>query len=57
MPATMPRTDPPSTAPSNQPAGGGRTTNRYAATLEAAPVRAQDAPRHPDWSRIRQDSR
>jgi hypothetical protein len=25
--------------------GGGRTTNHYAATLEAAPVRAQDAPR------------
>jgi hypothetical protein len=24
--------------------GGGRTTNHYAATLEAAPVRAQDAP-------------
>jgi hypothetical protein len=37
--------------------GGGRTTNHYAATLEAAPVRAQDAPRRPDWSRIRQDGR
>jgi hypothetical protein len=37
--------------------GGGRTTNYYAATLEAAPVRAQDAPRRPDWSRIRQDGR
>jgi hypothetical protein len=36
---------------------GGRTTNHYAATLEAAPVRAQDAPRRPDWSRIRQDGR
>jgi hypothetical protein len=28
--------------------GGGRTTNHYAATLEAAPVRAQDAPRRLD---------
>jgi hypothetical protein len=37
--------------------GGGRTTNHHAATLEAAPVRAQDAPRCPDWSRIRQDGR
>jgi hypothetical protein len=37
--------------------GGGQTTNHYAATLEAAPVRAQDAPRRPDWSRIRQDGR
>jgi hypothetical protein len=37
--------------------GGGRATNHYAATLEAAPVRAQDAPRRPDWSRIRQDGR
>jgi hypothetical protein len=35
--------------------GGGRTTNHYAATLEAAPVRAQDAPRHLHWSRICQD--
>jgi hypothetical protein len=33
--------------------GGGRTTNHYAATLEAAPVQAQDAPRCLDWSRIR----
>jgi hypothetical protein len=48
---------PPLTAPSNRPAGGGQTTNHYAATLEAAPVRAQDAPRCPDWSRIRQDGR
>jgi hypothetical protein len=37
--------------------GGGRTTNHYAATLEAAAVRAQDAPRRLDWSRIRQDDR
>jgi hypothetical protein len=28
---------------------GGRTTNRYVATLEAAPVPAQDAPRRPGW--------
>jgi hypothetical protein len=35
----------------------GRTTNHYATTLEAAPVRAQDASRRPDWSRIRQDGR
>jgi hypothetical protein len=54
MTATVTRTDPP---PSNRPAGGGRTTNHYAATLEAAPVRAQNAPRRPDWSRIRQDNR
>jgi hypothetical protein len=33
--------------------GGGRTTNNYAATLENAPVQAQDMPRHLDWSRIR----
>jgi hypothetical protein len=36
---------------------GGRTTNHYTATLEAAPVRAQGAPRCLDWSRIRQDGR
>jgi hypothetical protein len=36
---------------------GGRTTNHYAATLETAPVRAQDAPRRLDWNRIRQDDR
>jgi hypothetical protein len=51
------RPDDGSTTPSNRPTGGGRTTNRYATTLEAAPVRAQDAPRRLDWSRIRQDSR
>jgi hypothetical protein len=55
MPTTVPRTEPPLTAPSNRPASGGRTTNHYATPLEAAPVRAQDAPRRPDWSRIRQD--
>jgi hypothetical protein len=36
---------------------GGRSTNYYAATLEAAPVRAQDAPRRLSGSGIRQDSR
>jgi hypothetical protein len=48
---------PPSTAPSNRPPHGGRSTNRYTATLEAAPVRAQDAPRHLNRSGIRQDGR
>jgi hypothetical protein len=37
--------------------GGGRTTNHYAVTLEATPVRAQDAPRRLGWSTIRQDCR
>jgi hypothetical protein len=37
--------------------GGGRTTNHYAATLDAASVRAQDAPRRLYRSRIRQDGR
>jgi hypothetical protein len=37
----------PLTAPSSRPAGGGRTANLYATTLEAAPVRAQDSPRRP----------
>jgi hypothetical protein len=37
--------------------GGGRTTNHYVAILEVAPVRAQDAPQRPDWSRIRQEGR
>jgi hypothetical protein len=36
---------------------GGRSTNYYAATLEAAPVRAQDAPRRVDGSGFRQDGR
>jgi hypothetical protein len=36
---------------------GGQSTNRYTATLEAAPVRAQDAPRRLNRSGIRQDSR
>jgi hypothetical protein len=47
----------PSTAPSSRPAGGGRASNLYATTLEAAPVRAQDSPRHPDRSEIHRDSR
>jgi hypothetical protein len=34
---------------------GGRSTNRYAAALKAAPVRAQDAPRRLNRSGIRQD--
>jgi hypothetical protein len=36
---------------------GGRSTNYYAATLEATPVRAQDAPRRLNGSGIRQDDR
>jgi hypothetical protein len=55
--ATVSCTGPPSTAPSNRPTDGGRTTNHYTATLEAAPVRAQDAPRCPGGGRIRQDGR
>jgi hypothetical protein len=55
--ATVPRTVPPSTAPSNQPTDGSRTTNHYAATLEAAPAQAQDASRRLNRSRIRQDGR
>jgi hypothetical protein len=47
----------PSTASSSRPAGGGRTSNLYATTLEAAPVRAQDSPRRPNRSEIRRDSR
>jgi hypothetical protein len=46
-----------STAPSSPLAGGDRTVNHYASTLEVAPVRAQDAPRRRDWSEIRQDGR
>jgi hypothetical protein len=36
---------------------GGRSTNYCAAALEAAPVRAQDAPRRLNGSGIRQDDR
>jgi hypothetical protein len=45
------------TPPSSPPAGGGRTANHYATTLEVAPVRAQDSPRHLNRSEIRQDGR
>jgi hypothetical protein len=48
---------PPLTAPSSRPAGGGRAANLYATTLEAAPVWAQDSPRRPNRSEIRQDGR
>jgi hypothetical protein len=47
----------PSTVPSSRPAGGDRTGNLYATTLEAAPVRAQDSPRRPNRSEIRRDDR
>jgi hypothetical protein len=47
----------PLTAPSSRPVGSGQAANLYATTLEAAPVRAQDALRCPDWSKIRQDGR
>jgi hypothetical protein len=47
----------PSTAPSSRPTGGGRTSDLYATTLEAAPVRAQDSPRRPNRSKIRRDGR
>jgi hypothetical protein len=48
---------PPWTAPLSRLADNGRTTNLYTTTLEAAPVRAQDVPRRPDWNKIRQDGR
>jgi hypothetical protein len=48
---------PPLTAPSSRPTGGGRTANLYTATLEAAPVRAQDTPRRTNRSEIHQDGR
>jgi hypothetical protein len=47
----------PQMAPSSQPAGGGLTSALYTTTLEAVPVRAQDAPRCPARSGIRQDNR
>jgi hypothetical protein len=46
----------PSTAPSSRPVGGGLTSALYATTLEAVPVRAQDTPRRPAISEIRQDN-
>jgi hypothetical protein len=48
---------PPWTAPSSRPMDNGRTANLYTTSLEAAPVRAQDVPRYPDWNKIRQDGR
>jgi hypothetical protein len=56
--ATVPHTGPrqwhPRTPP---PPHGGRSTNRYTTTPEAALVRAQDAPRHLNRSGIHQDGR
>jgi hypothetical protein len=34
---------------------GAALVNHYASTLEAAPIRVQDAPRRRDWSKIRRD--
>jgi hypothetical protein len=48
---------PPLTAPSNRPAGGGRTASLCATTLEVTPVRAQDTPRCTNRSEIRHDGR
>jgi hypothetical protein len=48
---------PPWTTPSSLSVDDGQTANRYTATLEAAPVRAQGAPRRRDWDEIRQDGR
>jgi hypothetical protein len=47
----------PSTPPSSRPADGGRAANLRTTTLEAAPVWAQDSPRRPNRSEIRQDGR
>jgi hypothetical protein len=58
--ATVPRTPPPPPCVNDTLESahyGGQSTNRYATTLEAAPVRAQDAPRRLNQSRIRQDGR
>jgi hypothetical protein len=54
--ATVPRTSPVSGALESAHCGG-QSTNRYTAALEAAPVRAQDAPRCLNRSGIRQDGR
>jgi hypothetical protein len=48
---------PPWMTPSSLSVDDDRTTNHYATTLEAAPVRAQDVPRRHDWNEIRQDGR
>jgi hypothetical protein len=55
MTTTVPRTGPPVDGTLESAHYGGQTTNHHAATLEAAPVRAQDAPRRPIWGRIHQD--
>jgi hypothetical protein len=47
----------PSTPLSSRPADGDRAVNLCATTLEAAPVRAQDSPRRPNRSEVRQDGR
>jgi hypothetical protein len=47
----------PLTPPSSRPADDGRTVNHCATTLEIAPIRAQDSPRRPSGSEIRQDNR
>jgi hypothetical protein len=49
--------DLPLTPPSSRSAGGDRTANLYAATLEVAPVRAQGSPRRLNRSEIRWDGR
>jgi hypothetical protein len=54
--ATVPRTSPRQRHPRTGPPRR-QSTNRYTAALEAAPVRAQDAPRCLNKSRIRQDGR
>jgi hypothetical protein len=46
---------PPSMPPSSRPADGGRPANLCTTTLEAALVWAQDSPRRPNRSEIRQD--
>jgi hypothetical protein len=43
--------------PSSRPVGGVRAANLRATTLEAAPVWAQDSPRRPNRSEIRQGGR
>jgi hypothetical protein len=48
---------PPSTPPLSRRADGGRAANLCTTTLEAAPVWAQDSPRYPNRSEIRQDGR
>jgi hypothetical protein len=47
----------PLTPLSNRPAGGGRTANHYATTLDVTPIWARDLPRHPNMSKIRLGSR